>query len=702
MRQEFKTTDMVRLEVQDGWPDLPNLIENPNGEGGASGWRTLTSLGWTITSVPGPALLQTRTSGTFRAVGGNYGGIDIPRVSAPDTVYVRAWLTVDAASTPPAGQLGAGFQVAARSAVTGISNGLVPHDDATETLVPGTYEFPPIALPEDTDGLSLTLYMPGPVGGAPAELKFRGATLIVGTLTEVTASDLLTEPPWTNILGSTHEISTERDELDAGFLNATVYDSTLDPASFDLIRPGKRCRCLVQVGGVWEPIFTGLLDNPSTAYLVKDPKVPALKRARIQLVANDPAAQLAAAPRSNGVGTIAELPAVLLGAGVPWSVNGSTDAFDPDDAVIVAINDSASALDQVAITRDSVQGYAWIDRAGTVQAWDADQIPATVVLEVDEDDYSDLNVDFDLGRLINSVIVRLSRINPGTGDTEEVEYGPYDDPASIREWRTRRAEFRVQGIDDADIPAFAAAVLAANATPARRINEVTLPLRTVAEVEAKALTDLYDLVEASNDLTGITGQQSRVTSVKHSLVAGPTGGRWSMTLGFSTEGSVAVPQVTPAPGATGKTLAQLMRPVGEVTMWFGAKADIPAGWLPLDGDTFDADTYPDLAVLLGDNVVPDFTDRFPIGAGSKALGTIGGNVIHSHPLSAAGQAQTYVSGTAVGQRRVATVGYTSTHAVTAAAGSTGSSTVGAALAGATDPADHTPPWVALWFIIRGA
>lgn len=692
--QQFLTTDVVRLEVQEGWPDLPNLVPNPSGESGAWGWSCTSS--WTLEQTAVPSLLvKASASQMFRSVGAFSDRAEIQRVTASDDLYVRAWITVDEVSAPPVGQLGAGLNVNARSAVTGISNPIVPHNSSTEILGPGTYEFPPVEVPVDSDAIRLALYLPAAVGGVQPMMKYRNAILIMGTLDEVTASDPFSEPGWINVIGSTNKIDTERDELDAGFLNATIFDSALDPASTDLIRPGKRCRMLVLVDGVWEPIFTGLLDNPSTAYLVDDPNIPDTKRAQVQLVANDPAATLAAEPRPNGVGTIDELPAVLLGCGVPWNVNGSTATIDPGAATVVAVNESASALDQVAITRDTAQGYAWVDRTGTVQAWDAADLGAVVVDTLDETTYSRVDPDFDIARLINDVVVNLSRINPGTGETEEIQFGPYISGPSIREWRRRRAEFRIQGIDEALVPDYAAAILAANATPAKRINEVTLPLRTIAEVEAHALRDLYDLVAVSNERAGISGQQSRVTSVKHSLIATPSGAQWSMTLGFATEGTVAVPQVTPAPGPTGRTLGQLLRPVGEVTMWFGAKADIPAGWLALDGDEFDGDAFPELAALLGDTTLPDFTDRFPIGAGTKALGTTGGDDTvtltaanlppHTHQIERSAGANTG-GGTDVA------LGNTSPAANGATEPSTGTSA----------PFSVLNPWLSLWFIVRAA
>lgn len=682
--QQFKTTDVVRLEVQEGWPDLPNLIQNPSGQGGAWGWW-----GVGLGSVEGLGdRIRIRTSEIFSGMG--IANTEAAVKVAPAMKLRGAFTNLGLHTDVPISNVQYTLRKYDASGVQ------IPGPITWVDIVPGVNSIPVQNVPSGTARIDLVVSYNLIGTDEDAYLDITDVVLMAGTSSEVAASDPLTEPGWVDILGSTHEINTERDELDAGFLNATVFDAALDPATDDLIRPGKRCRLLTLVGGVWKEIFTGELADPSTAYNVRDPRTPDGKRTEIKLVAHDRAAALVNSTRPNGVGTLAELPSVLIGTGVPWNINGSTSAIDPTGVTVVAVNESATALDQVAITRDTVRGYAWMDRTGTLQAWDADQISTAVTAVLDEDDYSDLNLDFDLGRCINTVVVRVSRINPGTGDTEEIELGPYMDPASIREWGQRRAEFRVQGVLEEDVPAYAAAVLAANATPAKRINEVVLPLRTLDEVAAKALTDLYDLVELANDRGGITGQRSRVATVKHSIRADRGRGTWSMTLAFSTDGSVAVPQVTPAPGPAGKTLAQLLRPVGEVTMWFGAKADVPAGWLPLDGAPFDAEAYPVLAELLGGNVLPSFTDRFPIGAGTKALGTGGGaasRVLDQNHLPA--QIDLTATSTAPGGGENAGLSV-----VQGATGGRFSHPVSTGGVGAA--VDVLNPWRALWFIVRAA
>lgn len=619
--QEFLVTDVLRLQVQEGFPDLPNEILNPSGEGGAWGWRTESA-------VPGAVSLSSNGERLRFQV---LADLDQP---------------ADAAWSVPIAPSVAGDQVRASVNVTflagaggswklnAFTSGGVEENLFPDPVAVGLNELPATDLPVGTVLLVLAYVVPdGTLAGR--DVRFNEAWLIHGSAADVAASDPLSDPPWVDVLGSANALEIERDELNVSTLTATIRDSTLDPASTDLIRPGKRCRLDALVSGVWESLFTGKLENPSTAYELTDPKVSDLRRVRIQLVASDAAADLANEPRPEGVALISELPYVLLGTGVPFNVNGSDDAIAPASVAVVAVNDQASALDQVAITRDGALGYAWVDRAGVLQVWDRDELGTEVALEVNEEQYSDANVDFDVERTFNTIDVELLRINPGTGETETVPFGPYVDEAARREWGARKATFKVQGLDDTDIPDYAAAILELNARPVKRINAVTFPIRTVDELEAYALLDLYDLLELANDVTGITGQLSRITSMKHRITIKKQGARlvnrWWLDLAFSTDGSVATPTVspTPTPGVTGaKTMSELLRPIGEVTMWYGAPADLPPGWLICNGAAFDDEQYPRLAELLEATglpagVLPSFEDRFPIGAGTKALGTSG-------------------------------------------------------------------------------
>lgn len=676
MTQQFQTADVVRLEIEEPWGDaLPNLVENPTAGDGAWGW---TNTG-TFTSEPDRFALE-GSPGRY-ALTRPY---QIPTVAGPGTsIRAQATLVDNGAGT-------VSFivefldEAAEVISTAGVGEAAVPY--------PQVVQIPTTDVPTDTRYLRIRVRTNGI--GVSAQAYFNDVILITGPTADVAAATLQVSVPWTNVIGESNNIETERDELNVGTLRSVILSSTLDPAVNDLIRPGQRCRLRALIDSVWENLFFGELNDPSATYEMKDPSRPDEKRTVITIVAVDAAAPMANTPQPAGVGVVEDLPAVLLAAGVRWNLNGYTGTLDPVFIDVVAHTEGASVLDQVAITRDSVQGYAWVDRNGTVQVWDAALLPTAVVAELDEMTYSDVSIDFDLSKVFNAVVVKMLRINPGTGETEEITFGPYVDETSARKWRRRQATFTVQGVDEASIPALAQSILESNATPEKRINSVTLPLRTVAELEANATRDLYDLVETSNVRAGIVAQQSRVTSVKHRISAERGRGQWFVDLGFTTDGVVAAPQVTPSPTLTGgKTMAQLLRPVGEVTMWFGAKADIPAGWLPIDGTAIPAE-YPDLIALVGPTL-PDFTDRFPIGAGTKALGTTGGA---PSVTLAANNLPPHVHGIAR-QTGANTGGGTNIALGNAVAGPVGGTQANTTT---NDPVDILNPWLSLWFIIRAA
>lgn len=501
--------------------------------------------------------------------------------------------------------------------------------------------------------------------------------------------DYIEPIPFLNVLGSANSIRIHREALNLGTLEATIPDSALDPAQVDTIRPGRRTRLLVLDGAVWEPLFTGKILNGTAVY---DPANPdPTKQVRVTMTAVDNTSALANQRRSGGVENIDELPFVLEGCGVPWNVNGSGDQVPA--AVVLASNPNASAIDQVAITRDNHLGQAWIDRRNVVQAWDADQIPTTVQAVLDEDTYSGISIDYDTDRCIN--IVSIIFLRSSGEDTEEVTYGPYTDAASVQQWGEHEAEFRIQWADEDEtaIAAYADAILTANSTPVVRINSVRLPIRTTADMSAtvgarRALLDLMDLVTASNDAAGIAGDH-RITTLEHNI----TGQLWTVDVGFVVDGSVALPQETPSPPTTPSWWP-------EMRMLFGPKASCPPNFLVMDGSAFSAADYPLLdahLVSLGlpSGTLPNMTDVFPIGAGTKALGTSGGSPTkpvppHTHDNTLSVDP----TGTAAAPRGTGTANVAAQgHAHPMSGAVTGVKAGAAAF-------DVMNPWRAVFFIIR--
>ncbi|WP_051485550.1 phage tail protein [Nocardioides sp. J54] len=497
-------------------------------------------------------------------------------------------------------------------------------------------------------------------------------------------------PPteYLNVLPDSHTIRVSRSELNAGHLDATILSSALDPSQSTLIRPGRRARLTALVDGQWETVIGGKLLEANVTYEVKNPAVPDEKRARIEVTIVDPAQTLANTGRPEGVATIDELPYVLEGAGVPWCVNGSGNQVPAAD--VTTYNEGAKALDQVALTRDTRIGYAWMNRVGVLNVWDRDQIASGSPVLLDEDDYSDIDLSYSTKDCINEVQITVQSLG-ADGTTTETVYGPYVDGASIVEWGRYRKEFTVTGLDSTEVDALAAAILAAAATPRIRVNSLTIPLNTIARVEAHALRDLYDEVRVVLTSLGID-EVLRVTGLEHTIATS----KWMLRLDFSDEGGVASPTVQP-PVQSG------IRPdVGVIELFAGSTP--PAGKLLCDGTSYPVADYPHLFAVIGYTFggsgaffnVPDLTDRFPIGSGTKALGTTGGSPTkpipaHTHgiPGQSPATARTWASGTS------------STNAP--ALGNYDGHNHGGSTSGTSGSAfDVMNPWISLNFVIRAA
>lgn len=514
------------------------------------------------------------------------------------------------------------------------------------------------------------------------------------------SSNLSYIPPvqYLNIMGDSIGLRVDRDELNVGALPVTLRSRSLDPSVESLIRPGRQARLTTLVGGVWQPIITGRLQEAAVTYDLKDPRIPSEKRAKIEVLIVDPLQSLANAKRPEAVGTIAELPYVLEGAGVPWSVNGSGNQVPT--AAVTALNENASALDQVALTRDTALGFAWMNRLGIFNVRDAATMPTTTVLTLDEGDYTDLDTSFNTKACINEVVVVVQSTGVD-GSTDETTYGPFTDPTSIAKWGRFSKTFTVTGLDTTEVTTLANNILAANAEPKVQVNSVQLPIASTAQLAAWALTDLYDKVLVSNTELGIS-DALRVTKIEHTVSAKPA--KWMLRLYFGADGGVATPTTQPPVQSSANP------DVGVVEMFAGTLDKIPTSKILCDGRSLAKADYPYLFAVIGYTFggtgaffnVPNFDDRFPIGAGgAKALGSIGGTNTHTHPLSDAGQAQVYSTGGTVGVRRVATPAYVNNFVTTGTAGTAGgNASVGAALRGSTDAGSSLPPWGAIYFVIR--
>lgn len=539
-----------------------NLVTNPSFETNGNSWAPQENSGITIIPTNSQASVGTKSLGLITGLGVSA----IESTTMPVTggatyalrMQVRAyvverriqayveWIDNGGNIIGSAAQVGTGV-IASRTAWTGLAGTvsappsahscrvLVYFDTTTRNEV---FYLDAIAL-ERTETGTVPAYFDGATPAAGGYTYGWTGTPHASASTATKSSlGFIAPVPYVNVLGPTLQIGLNRDELNVSILSADILDSSIDPSQSSLVRPGKAVRLLAYDGVTWQIVFTGTLRTGSVTYDLKQQRAD--RQVRVQITASDNATALANSQRPQGVGTIDELPFVLEGAGVPWNINGS--GAQVPTAAVVATNQNATALDQVAITRDTQQGYAWVDRFGVVQAWDRDRISTTVRQSLAEVDYTDLSVTYDLDDVINEVNVKLLRPNLATGETVEVPYGPFRDQASIDVYGVHSAEFTLQGLPDTDtaMATYAAAVLTARATPMVRINTVKLALATETDVAGKGLLDLYDLVTVVNADKDLD-QDLRITGIEHAI----SPKKWLVTLTFSRTGSVATPTKAP-------------------------------------------------------------------------------------------------------------------------------------------------------------
>lgn len=376
-------TDVLQLEFETDPPagQLRNLVQNPSGELGGWGW---------LSPVSGSRISAGRLASTGETVLLYNNVADTPNWFTTEALPVREGQYVTAAwrvySAFPWAMRARLEWINAAGAVAGSTDqGPYFWTNATQDLGYGPAQAPAGAV---AVRLRFDVYN-DETGADPfvitAEVYF-GRVAVVASDTATAVGDVGLPPSayYANILGPTHTLVVERQELDMGTLTGTIVSASLDPAVAEFIRPGRRVRLRVRVDDNperWEVLFAGKARKAEVTYDLL--QADAERRAKITLTAVDAVAVLAQQARPEGVGNLEDLHALLEGAGVPWEINGSGSQTGVPP-VIVATNEQASLADQVAIARDSARGYAWVSRDGILRAYDAGQMPNYALLNGDD------------------------------------------------------------------------------------------------------------------------------------------------------------------------------------------------------------------------------------------------------------------------------------------------------------------------------
>lgn len=462
---------------------------------------------------------------------------------------------------------------------------------------------------------------------------------------------------WQNILGPTSEINISRNGLDVGLLTAVLHDAALDPSKAgSIVKPGRRVRVrgwnsvneYPYVTSDWYSIYEGKITAATTDYERNDTtgKINTI----VQINASDNIAVLANQGDNRGVAALNDIAYIMEGKGVPWNIVGGVGGNQVNSATVVSYNENASVLDQIAVTRDSNMAYAFVSKNGILTTLPSpgnysivpvfSDYPSDIAYGGPFVGYTDTDVSFSTEECINSVMVNWLRYDVGSGQTSEISYGPYTDPASIAQWGPRSATFTIQGAteDAAAIQTFANNVLAANATPVVKVNSLTTKV-TNQYTQNAAVYDLDLFWKVQVRFQGQT-YTPRITGIEHNI----TPDDWTINLSFANAGSVATPTFVPSPPFDGITAGGWR--VGIVEMFAGDTP--PSGALLCNGGTFSSVTYPKLASIVGDKYgvhsgttyyLPNFTGKSPRGATPGSTGgsdsvTVGtGNLPpHSHAI----------------------------------------------------------------------
>lgn len=189
---------------------------------------------------------------------------------------------------------------------------------------------------------------------------------------------------------------------------------------------------------------------------------------------------------SKGVATLTELRDVITGAAFEIGGDGFGTGIKTaaGTAVEVASIDTASEFDQIALTRDSNPGaVVFEDPYGTIQIFDsATQRTGTAPLNLTKDNYSKIDMSFDMSSIINVVQFKyLEKIKAAGKPTRVKEHDvTYVNAAS----RAKYGPFKKKIVTHkkADFAAHANAIFARNADPAQVPNSVTVPMRTAADL----------------------------------------------------------------------------------------------------------------------------------------------------------------------------------------------------------------------------
>lgn len=351
-------------------------------------------------------------------------------------------------------------------------------------------------------------------------------------------------PTWTTITDSCFGLVVlDRPGKSAGVVQLNVYNDLLDPsknpANDEHLRKGQKLRLQAKVDGSWSTQFTGTLTDVDV-----DPDPLAAKKRggkrRILVKAKDSIHARQQNPHKDGVGTSDDLRAFLA---TPFNINGETTTKSAT-GVEVYEHDNTSEWDQILLTRDTEQGFAWVDKADVLNVSTRAGKASGTVATITGDDYNapGLQLNYTIENLLNHITVK-EHVKYKNGKIRTAHKGVYKDQDSIDAFGAFKATYTVQGYADwGDVEDWTDALLAANAWPEIVPNKLVIPILDEADVED--FVDAIDLTDKVTVTVEATTYTARVDTIKMEI--GPD--RWLLTLTLIDQNIRYRPTVKPLTG----------------------------------------------------------------------------------------------------------------------------------------------------------
>jgi hypothetical protein len=316
-----------------------------------------------------------------------------------------------------------------------------------------------------------------------------------------------------------------------------LIDPSTHPNNDQHLRKGQLVRVQALVGGFWNNVFSGTIKAVDTTFISTATAVNGSRL--VTFTAHDHIHRRKQKPHSHGVGKSDDLRAYIDG---PYNINGLTTSKS-SVGVNTFEHDNTSEWDQILITRDTEQSFAWVDKNDIFQMHVRANQSTVTRATISATDYSKVDLNYTIENIINEVVVKEIK-KYANGKTHVVHKGVWTDDPSITKNGRFKAVYTVQDhlATWADDAAFANNILAKNSDPEIVPVGCSIPITTTGDIAA--FLDPIDLMDKVNIIVDGITYACRVNSI----TVETDGTILLMSMTFTHQDIVYKPHVKPGTG----------------------------------------------------------------------------------------------------------------------------------------------------------